>query len=249
MMKRAAYSVVFVLLGVFLLWRYATGTLVVYVHPRFNGLILAAAVTALILGIASARPRRQNGHEADRGMSWFGVLMVGGAAVVGLLITPQSLGSAAAATRGLNMPAVREPVAAATALTAAVVSAPLHATITNLYEGFHFLRDGNAQNQSQEGVNVDVTGFVFRDAESIRDYVYVARFTIVCCAADASPVGMLVRSPDAPALKKDSWVHVRGRITGGTLEYEPGRYVSETYVQAETVEPVAAPKDPYIYLR
>ena len=132
-MRRILHSTVYGLLSAFLLWRYATDALAIYVHPRLHGLILAAGFGLLVLCVSAARPRRREEGAATRGVSWFGVLMVGGAAVVGLIITPQSLGSAAVTKRGLNVSTAREASAAA--------PATLPTSITNLYDGSRLLQD------------------------------------------------------------------------------------------------------------
>lgn len=242
-MKRMGHSATLFLLAAFLLYRGATGGLSAYIHPRFLGLVVAGGVASLVLAAAAARPGR--GGRA----SWFGMAMVGGAAIAGLAVTPRPLGSAAVEKRGIDQPAVRAIPASIPAPSPVAATAAPGPTITNVYEGFNYLHENEGRDDRIEGTRVDIVGFVHREHDFVGDYVTVARFTITCCAADASPMGLLVRWPSAAGLEKDRWIHVCGHLTTGTLEYEPQKYMLTPYVQAESIEPMAAPAQPYIDLR
>jgi uncharacterized repeat protein (TIGR03943 family) len=85
------------------------------------------------------------------------------------------------------------------------------------------------------GTDVTLTGFVLSQRN---DGFVLARLVITCCAADARPVEVFVRSPTHPA--EDSWVAVTGRYAG-TDKAQP----TFPILAASTVLTVTQPVNPY----
>jgi uncharacterized repeat protein (TIGR03943 family) len=71
--------------------------------------------------------------------------------------------------------------------------------------------------------------------------IVIFRFVIVCCAADAMPVEAVVKSPKTAAFKPDDWIRV-----GGTLHMEAkdGKWVP--VIEADQIDPIPAPNEPYL---
>ncbi|MGG1660361.1 TIGR03943 family putative permease subunit [Brevibacillus sp. NRS-1366] len=92
------------------------------------------------------------------------------------------------------------------------------------------------------GKELETLGFVYRQPDFTAQQFVVARFSVSCCTADASVFGILVEKPDSSKWAKDSWVKVRGKIEIRKVDgYEM------LVLKANHVEPVKAPKDPYVY--
>lgn len=72
--------------------------------------------------------------------------------------------------------------------------------------------------------------------------LWLARFTLTCCVADAAAIGMIVRWPAAAELATNGWVRVQGPVQLGELE---GRRMP--VIEAHSVEAVPPPDRPYIY--
>lgn len=70
----------------------------------------------------------------------------------------------------------------------------------------------------------------------------VARLAISCCAADASPYGVMVEASSAGNYAEDTWVRITGTI-GKTL-YNDNEIVQ---IDAENIEKIDAPESPYVY--
>lgn len=94
-----------------------------------------------------------------------------------------------------------------------------------------------------QGRGVEFTGFVYHDGTMAENELAVARISITCCLADATVYGLLVRS-EQPIPPNDAWVRVHGRI-GAT------RFMEEDIpvVQADRLEIIPAPDQPYVYPR
>ncbi|WP_103108691.1 TIGR03943 family putative permease subunit [Brevibacillus reuszeri] len=92
------------------------------------------------------------------------------------------------------------------------------------------------------GKEMETLGFVYRQTDFSAEQFVVARFSVSCCTADASVFGILVEKPDGSKWAKDSWVKVRGK-----LELRKVDGFDMLVLKANQVEPVKAPKDPYVY--
>ncbi|QHT61092.1 TIGR03943 family protein [Paenibacillus lycopersici] len=91
------------------------------------------------------------------------------------------------------------------------------------------------------GKKIDISGFVYREPDMKSDQFSISRLVMNCCSADASPYGILVKSPQTN-YKKDTWIHLVGVI--GKTNYGGNTILEITAKQATVIE---APKDPYVY--
>jgi uncharacterized repeat protein (TIGR03943 family) len=88
-----------------------------------------------------------------------------------------------------------------------------------------------------EGAEVTFDGFVSREAKG--GTMELSRFLASCCAADAMPYSVDVRPPaGADAFGLDTWVRVRGRVTGVGGAFE---------VVADRIDATRPPSNPYSY--
>ena len=135
--------------------------------------------------------------------------------------TPQSAGTASASSSG-----------------------KLELTTDNFYDQVEELI---AHGRAHDGDHIDLVGFVMspeaaRAQASIPrvtedDSFAVARMAIWCCAADAYPIGFVVRWY-GPAPEADSWVHV-----SGTLRL---RGTKALVIDADSVEVTDAPNPEFV---
>lgn len=95
-----------------------------------------------------------------------------------------------------------------------------------------------------EGANATLVGIVHSDKRLPGDSFYCYRLVMVCCAADATPAGVIVQWPGARKLKKGTWVKVQGKVTFTT--FEGGDYPA---ISAESVEKTNPPKNPFLIPR
>jgi putative membrane protein len=92
------------------------------------------------------------------------------------------------------------------------------------------------------GCRISVTGFVFKDPETLgADEFVPARLGMTCCVADLIPYGFVCKYDGAGALEADTWVRVEGIVQKG--EYEG---MEEPQIAVTSIEP-AEPVEGYIY--
>ena len=90
------------------------------------------------------------------------------------------------------------------------------------------------------GQPVDIIAFVYHPRGGpAADRFMAARFVVACCVADARGFTLPIQWPQAPTLANDAWVHIKGRVATG-----PDGALT---VQAQAIEQVDAPTNPYIY--
>jgi len=92
------------------------------------------------------------------------------------------------------------------------------------------------------GHKLRTMGFVYRQPDFKQNQFVVARFSVSCCTADASVYGLLAEAPDAGQLATDSWVEV-----DGTLRLRSINGFDMLVLEVDSVKPVEAPEDPYVY--
>jgi len=98
-----------------------------------------------------------------------------------------------------------------------------------------------------EGKRVKLIGMLHKNDPRVkkdfgRNMLIVFRFVITCCAADASPVALLVDGKDLPDLSENSWVEVEG--TFNTKE-KNGRRVA--VLEKSSMKKTAQPRQPYLF--
>ena len=117
-------------------------------------------------------------------------------------------------------------------------SDPLKWNVLDWLRAFNSAEDATSFN----GKQADVIGFVYREASFADDQFMVARFTISCCVADASAIGLPVIWEQAGDFPQDTWVRVQGA-------FEVGQFRGDTVpvLHATSVETVEQPEHPYLY--
>ncbi len=94
-----------------------------------------------------------------------------------------------------------------------------------------------------DGQRVITEGLVYRDANVPEGHMMLFRFAMFCCAADATPIGVVVRTGDIAPPGNESWARVEGvlRITGIRGKDTP-------VIHADTIEEIETPPPGAQYL-
>lgn len=233
------YAKAGVLLGLALYFAYCiiTGNLTNYINYRFTWLAYVATAIFAALGLVSAweimRPtaRTQSGGTHSGRVSWTVLGVLGLPLALGLLLPSQPLGAEAV---GGNISTSIVAVNAVTQQT----GDPLTWNVLDWLRAFNRSDDLSSFNGSQ----ADVIGFIYREPSFPEDHFMVARFTISCCVADSSAIGLPVIWEDAPALGENEWVRVQG-----SFQLADFRDSQIPVLNATSVEIVEQPKHPYLY--
>ncbi|MGB6068783.1 MAG: TIGR03943 family protein [Desulfomonilaceae bacterium] len=92
-----------------------------------------------------------------------------------------------------------------------------------------------------QGSHTALVGIVHRDKRLPGASFFCYRLVMVCCAADATPAGVIVEWPESRKLKTGTWVKVGGRVT--MTQFEAGDYPA---IMADKVEKTKPPRNRFI---
>jgi len=238
--RREAFfrTILLIGLGLFLYSRLLSGAITFYINRRFTWLTWGAALILLIMGIAQG-PRIRNlrsqiPNSKSLGLPVWSYLALLVPLFLGVVIPPQPLGASVVNNRGLT--------SAAGIAQEGAVSSPTGTPVRRDILGWLRAFGPHPDPEAFAGQTVEVVGFVYRDEEMAADQFMVARFLIVCCVADAIPVGLPVRYAEAAHLELDTWVRVRGTFAAGEVWGE-----RLPVIVGDEVTVVPRPAQPYLY--
>lgn len=94
------------------------------------------------------------------------------------------------------------------------------------------------------GKTISYQGFVFHSKEDTAENVFVFRFGIIHCVADAGVFGLLTHLPENTTFNNNDWVELTGTIT--TDYYHPFKRTLPI-MAVDTVKKINPPENEYVY--
>ncbi|MCR8842862.1 TIGR03943 family protein [Paenibacillus sp. SC116] len=92
------------------------------------------------------------------------------------------------------------------------------------------------------GKRIRIPGFVYQDKEMEKGRFAIARFSMQCCTADASPFGILSVNNTKQTIKADNWVEGEGVLT--IAKHENNQVM---LLNVDSLRSIPAKEDPYVY--
>lgn len=232
---------VVILLGLALYFGYniLSGNVTNYINERFAWLSYLAAGLFALLGITGLLALRNGGHlhrhdhddHEHSSIGWGILVIVALPLLMGVLLPSKPLG--AEAVDG-NISSAPLTFGAASVLS----KEPLQRNVLDWLRTFSHSEIPTDFNNQE----ADVIGFIYREPDYPEDTFMVARFTVSCCVADASAIGLPVYMPDADALETGGWVRVQGAFNAQEFD---GNQVP--VLIASSIEQIEQPQHPYLY--
>lgn len=93
-----------------------------------------------------------------------------------------------------------------------------------------------------QGKSIEISGFIYKNSMLENNQFVIARMLMVCCAADASPVGLLVSCNESEFLEERGWYTVSGVISSGTYN---GKEIA--VISAKSLRRIETPVEQYVY--
>ena len=207
-----------ILWGVMVLWSLQSGRLDLLLRGIFHGLVGASGLALVVVGVLQLQQRR---HRRERWhWAWIASSVI---ALLVLLIPPSPSFSDLANNRPQGLP---DPP------KLAFVLPPEQ---RNLTEWVRLLRS-QPDPDLVDGNPVNISGFVWRQPEGPP---LIARLTVRCCLADATPAGLPVDWPDGQEPTTNQWLSIQGRMA---VQTRNGQLVA--VVVPTTIEPIERPERP-----
>jgi uncharacterized repeat protein (TIGR03943 family) len=227
--------------GILLLKYWATGKLNLLIHPDYFWLVIVGGIALIIVSILRTQDllrRNSNIITSDQHISLFppgwgsSLLLI--TAIAGLVITPKVFASQTALEKSGTDAFI------ATRTKPASFRASSRPEERTLVEWARTL-SVYPEPDKYTGQKAKVDGFVIHPPEMGKDYLFLARFIITCCAADAYDVRMPVKLKESrDQYPPDTWLEVEGRMITENIS---GR--RQLTIDATSVKKIPQPKNPY----
>jgi uncharacterized repeat protein (TIGR03943 family) len=208
----------------FFSWLWFSGERTRYLGPRTYWVVAFGAIALALATLVHVGALRGRDRRPDR-LQVLGALVMMLPVLLVIVVPSPNLGALAATRR-----------------SSGGIAAFLPAPDPNGEVSFRELHYGSespdyaARAGISDGMPIDLTGFVTHDGG-----IQLTRFYVSCCAADAIPYSVRItfRGGTMTDYPDDTWLHVTGEV----LKEDDGYVV----YASGGIEPIAAPKDPYLY--
>ncbi|MCT0255035.1 TIGR03943 family putative permease subunit [Synechocystis sp. CS-94] len=249
--------------GVLMIKYSVSGELRLLIHPNYFGLVTVTGFVLLFLGglrlfqtgrrwLKRARRSGSSNNNQDSvthvtvlplGMGTALLLVT---ALMGLFITPSVFTSQLAIQRGISttLPPTQTQIS-----SFATQIKPEERTLVDWVRTISAYPEPDVY----AGQKVNVTGFVVHPDYLPDNYILISRFILTCCAVDAYPVALTVRLEGSRSqYPPDTWLTIQGQMEAATLpssadQGRQGADKRQVVVEAQLVEVVPTPADPYSY--
>jgi uncharacterized repeat protein (TIGR03943 family) len=230
--------------GILMLQYWISGRLYLLIHPNFFGLVIACGIALLIIGLLKMRQvwreRRRVNTPTVQHLSLFppgwGSALLLTVAILGFMITPRAFGSETALQVGVNdlLSTGRvQPQSFRPSVRPEERSLVDWVRTLNVYP----------EPDSYTGQKAKVKGFVIHPPGLGEEFIFLARFVITCCAADAYPVGLPVKlSENQKRYPPDTWLEIEGTMITETLMGKRNLTIAAT-----SLTEVPQPRNPFSY--
>jgi len=230
--------------GILILKYWIQGKLNLLIHPDYFWLAILGAIGLLIVGFFKAgqllQPRRREVTAIAQHITLFppalGSVLLLTAAILGLIISPHVFASQTALERGVT------DLVGATRTQPQAFHASVRPEERTLIEWVRTL-NVYPEPDAYTGQKVKVQGFVIHPPELGKEYLFLARFVITCCAADAYPAGLPVKlKGTGDQYPSDIWLEVEGQMVTENLSGK-----RQLTIAATSLKKIPQPKNPYSY--
>jgi uncharacterized repeat protein (TIGR03943 family) len=213
--------------GILMLKYWLTGKLNLLIHPNYFWLAIASGISLLIIAFFRAKELWRR-RPRD--------IVLNAAAILGLIFTPRVFTSDQALQRDVS------ELLGTSRIKPQAFSASTPPEKRSLVD---WVRELNVYPEPDKysGQKAKVQGFVIHPPNLQKDYLFLGKFVLTCCAADAYPVGLPVKlTPNSEQYKPDTWLEVEGQMVTETLSGK-----RQLIIAANSIKKIPQPKDPYSY--
>ncbi len=231
--------------GFLLLKYWLTQELYLLIHPNYFILVVVVGIALIALGVVKGIQllRQREAIPDVQHMNLipprFGSFLLIAVAILGFAIAPKVFASDKAIQRGAadfsGASSRLQPQSFRTSVR------PEERTLVDWSRTLSVYPEPDAYT----GQKAKVTGFVIHPPDLGNEYLFLARFVLTCCAADAYPVGLPVKLKQGQTreeFKKDSWFEVEGKMSTETLSGK-----RQLTIISNSLKAVSQPKNPYSY--
>ncbi|QFS48242.1 TIGR03943 family protein [Nostoc sphaeroides CCNUC1] len=222
-----------------------TNKLNLLIHPNYIWFVVVTGISFIIIGFFKMQElwqrRRRDVTPNTQHISLFppgwGSVLLLTTAILGFIITPQVFASDKALQRGVTADLLGSTRVKPQAFRVTV--RPEERSLVDWVRTVNVYPEPDAYT----GQKVKVEGFVIHPPDIGKEYLFLARFVLTCCAADAYPVGLPVKLPNnQEAYSPDTWLEVEGQMVTENLAGK-----RQLTIAATSLKKIPQPQNPYSY--
>ncbi|MBD2771809.1 TIGR03943 family putative permease subunit [Iningainema tapete] len=231
--------------GILILKYWLTDKLGLLIHPKYFGIVIAGGFGLLIVSIFKAQEILQrrstrevipsNQHITLFPANFSSALLLF-TAILGIMITPRVFASDTALQRDFSdLLTTSRPQPQAFRPN----TRPEERSLVDWVRTLNVYPEPDAYT----GQKVKVQGFAIHPPELGKEYLFLARFVITCCAADAYPIGLPVKLKEPrDKFPQDTWWEVEGQMFTENLSGK-----RQLTIAATSLKKIPQPSKPYSY--
>jgi uncharacterized repeat protein (TIGR03943 family) len=231
--------------GILMLRYWLTNKLNLLIHPNYFWLVIVCGISFIIIGLFKMQElwqrRRRDVMPNTQHISLFppgwgsGLLLT--TAILGFIITPQVFASDKALQRGVTTDLLGSTRVKPQAFRVTV--RPEERSLVDWVRTVNVYPEPDAYT----GQKVKVQGFVIHPPDIGKEYLFLARFVLTCCAADAYPIGLPVKlQENQERYSPDTWLEVEGQMVTENLADK-----RQLTIAATSLKKIPQPENPYSY--
>ncbi|MDZ7969511.1 MAG: TIGR03943 family protein [Nostoc sp. DedSLP03] len=232
--------------GILMLRYWLTNKLNLLIHPNYIWFVIVTGISLIVIGLFKMqelwqRRRRDVTPPNTQHISLFppgwGSALLLTTAILGFIITPQVFASDKALQRG-----VTADLLGSTRVKPQAFRVTVRPEERSLVD---WVRTVNVypEPDTYTGQKVKVQGFVIHPPDIGKEYLFLARFVLSCCAADAYPVGLPVKlQNNQERYSADTWLEVEGQMVTENLAGK-----RQLTIAATSLKKIPQPQNPYSY--
>ncbi len=218
-----------------LIWLLYTGSYKGFLHPNFwPFLLLGALIIVASLGILAAESRLSGDRINPTRLSINGTVVLL-PLIFMLAVVDQGMGTHAFS---------RKVTGSEQAALSDIPSATIDEANTGKKNGLLRLPEIIRGMQRLEGKRVTTEGLFYKDPNLPKDQAILFRFQMICCAADAIPVWILLERADMIEAANETWLQVSGTLKRASIN---GNEVASIEIETADVKTAPPPSEQYLF--
>jgi uncharacterized repeat protein (TIGR03943 family) len=228
----------------YIAWLFSRGSLNTYLHPRMTPFAIGAMIGFAVLGIVALfRALAGKGPALPKlGFALF-VIPVALASAAG----PRALSEAAAGQRVMK---AGTPKAASFESVGEYLATldPSEPIVFQDWSHAALIEAIASDPAAFAGREVELVGFAYRPAGTPRNRLYLIRFLVTCCVADAEPMGLLVEGTATVDYQDFAWLKAAGRLESAEVPNPyTGKRETVALLRLARAEPSPKPLAEYLF--
>lgn len=231
--------------GILMLHYRLSGKLYLLIHPNYFELVSVSGVVLTIIGIIRflelRKLKSRNSSVNAQHVTFFppgfgsGLLLI--TAILGLIITPRVFASDKALKTD-----TADLLSSTRVQPQEFRRSAVNSEDRTLVDWVRTLKV-YPEPDKYSGQKAKVKGFVIHSPDIGDEYLFLARFVLTCCAADAYPIGLPVKLEGSrQKYPPDTWLEVKGKMITGNIAGK-----RQLTIAAKSIKKIDRPKNPYSY--